>query len=80
MDNLDLDMHHRKLRENRTLESVLDVITGLGEKRKKALLKAFGTIDAIKVATVEAIVEVPSMNRVIAERVLLQLREMDEEE
>jgi len=72
--------YHRKLRENRTLESVLDAITGLGEKRKKALLKTFGTIEAIKNAQVEALVAVPSMNRVIAERVLLQLREMDEEE
>ena len=72
--------YHRKLREDRTLTSVLDAITGLGEKRKKALLKTFGTIEAIKAATVEALVEVPGMNRVVAERVLIQLKELDEEE
>lgn len=72
--------YHRKLREDRTLSSVLDAITGLGEKRKKALLKVFGSVDAIKQATVEALVELPSMNRVVAERVLIQLKELDQEE
>ncbi len=72
--------YHRKLRENRTLTSVLDEITGLGEKRKKALLKRFGTIDDIKKAAVEELTDVSGMNRVIAERVLIQLKEMDEEE
>lgn len=72
--------YHRKLRGDRTLASVLDDITGLGEKRKTALLKKFGTIEAIKQADVEALCEVQGMNRVVAERVLLQLREMDEEE
>jgi excinuclease ABC subunit C len=72
--------YHRKLREDKTLSSVLDAITGLGEKRKKALLKAFGTIEAIKAASVEALTEIPSMNRVVSERVLIQLKELDEEE
>lgn len=70
--------YHRKLRENRTLESVLDSITGLGEVRKEALLKGFGSIDAIKSATVDDITAVRGMNRVVAERVLLQLKELDE--
>lgn len=72
--------YHRKLREEKSLSSVLDAIVGLGEKRKKALLKNFGTIEAIKVAPLEALLEVPNMNRVVAERVMLQLKEMDEEE
>lgn len=72
--------YHRKLRDKRSMQSVLDDITGLGEKRKTALLKKFGTVDGIKNAPVEELVAVPGMNRVIAERVLLQLREMDEEE
>lgn len=71
---------HRKLRGDRTLASVLDDITGLGEKRKKALLKKFGSVEAIKAADREALLELPSMNRVVAERVLLQLKELDEEE
>src|SRR4051812_11596401 len=72
--------YHRKLRENRTLESVLDAVTGLGEKRKNALLKRFGTVEAIKVAPVEDLTAVSGMNRVVAERVLVQLKELDEEE
>jgi excinuclease ABC subunit C len=72
--------YHRKLRDDKSLASVLDVITGLGEKRKKALLKKFGTIEAIKSASVEALTELPSMNRVISERVLLQLKELTDEE
>ena len=72
--------YHRKLRDDKTLGSVLDAITGLGEKRKKAMLKTFGSVDAIKQATVESLTALPGMNRVIAERVLLQLKELDEEE
>jgi excinuclease ABC subunit C len=72
--------YHRKLREAGSLSSVLDAISGLGEKRKTALLKKFETIEGIKTADVEDLTKVPGMNRVVAERVLLQLREMDEEE
>lgn len=70
---------HRKLRENRTLESELDTIVGLGAKRKERLLKAFDGIEAIKNAGVEQIAALPGFNRVVAERVLLQLLESDEE-
>jgi len=72
--------YHRKLREAGSLASVLDAISGLGEKRKTALLKKFETIEGIKAADVEELTKVPGMNRVVAERILLQLREMDEEE
>ena len=68
--------YHRKLRGERTLASVLDSIPGLGEKRKTALLKKFETLEGIGAAPLEALLEVPGMNRVVAERVLLQLREM----
>ncbi len=72
--------YHRKLRDDKTLTSVLDAIRGLGEKRKKTLLKTFGSVDKIMLAPLEALTELPGMNRVVAERVLLQLREMDQEE
>ncbi len=70
--------YHRKLREDRTLESELDAIVGLGEKRKKALLKAFDSVEKIRIAEVEDIAKVAGMNRVLAERVLLALNETDE--
>ena len=66
---------HRKRREDRSLASELDEISGLGEKRKKILLKKFQSIDAIKEADVEDIQSLPTFNRVLAERVLLHLTE-----
>jgi excinuclease ABC subunit C len=67
--------YHRKLREATSLESELDLVVGLGEKRKKELLKKFDSVEAIKSATVEAISEIKGFNRVLAERILLQLTE-----
>lgn len=67
--------YHRKLREATSLESELDFIVGLGEKRKRALLIKFTGLDEIKAASIEDLSKVPGMNRVLAERVLLQLNE-----
>lgn len=60
---------HRSLRSKRTLHSALDDITGVGEKRRNALLKAFGSVGGIRSASVEALSRVPGMNRKAAERV-----------
>lgn len=70
--------YHRKLREASSLESELDFVVGLGEKRKRALLTKFASTDDIRVASVDEIAEVKGMNRVLAERVLLQLNEAEE--
>ncbi len=70
--------YHRKLRENVSLESELDYVTGLGEKRKRDLLKHFGSVERIKAATAEEISEIPGFNRVLAERILLQLESSDQ--
>lgn len=67
--------YHRKLREATSLESELDFVVGLGEKRKRALLSKFSSIDEIRAASVDEIVRVQGFNRVLAERVLLQLNE-----
>ena len=45
--------YHKDIRSKGTLESVLDNIAGVGEKRKKALLKKFGSLNKIKEASVE---------------------------
>ena len=70
--------YHRKLREATSLESELDFVVGLGEKRKRALLKKFRSTEELKMAEVEQIAEIPGMNRVLAERILLQLSEVEE--
>ncbi len=72
--------YHRKLREESSISSVLDAVVGLGEKRKNALLKNFSNIDQLKTSSVDALVKIPGMNRVVAERVLLHLKQIDEEE
>lgn len=69
--------YHRKLRDNTSLASVLDEINGLGEKRKKVLLKTFGSVDAIRQADVEVIAALPGLNRIVAERVLLHLKDIE---
>lgn len=67
--------YHRKLRKDRSLESELDLVTGLGEKRKRELLKAFSDIEAIRAADPQEIAKIKGFNRVLAERILLQLNE-----
>jgi excinuclease ABC subunit C len=44
---------HRSLRSKNSYRSTLDVIPGIGEKRRNALLKAFGSLKAVKAATEE---------------------------
>ena len=51
--------HHRGRRSKSMVESVLDDVPGLGEVRRKALLKRFGSLRKIRAATVEEIAEVP---------------------
>ncbi len=72
--------YHRKLRENTSLESELDFIVGLGEKRKKTLLTRFEGVQDLKEADAEEIAKLKGFNRVLAERVLLQLNESDDEQ
>lgn len=45
--------YHRSLRSKNSYNSKLDEITGVGEKRRNALLKAFGSLKAVKAATLE---------------------------
>ncbi len=72
--------YHRKLREAASLESELDFVVGLGEKRKKELLKHFKDVQAVKAAEVEDIAALKGFNRVLAERILLQLNEEHSED
>ena len=57
----------------------MDFVIGLGEKRKRALLKKFSGLDEIRASSVDEIAATPGFNRVLAERVLLQLAESGEE-
>lgn len=70
--------YHRKLREQTSLESELDYVVGVGEKRKKLLLQKFKSVEEIKQADAEEIASIKTFNRVLAERILLQLNENEE--
>ena len=55
--------YHRLLRSKGQVHSILDDIDGVGPARRKALMKAFGSAEAIRAASVDELAEVPSMNR-----------------
>lgn len=61
--------YHRKLRGKRNLVSVLDNIPDIGGSRRKALWQHFGSIKAIKDATIEQLSGIPGMNKRAAESV-----------
>lgn len=61
--------YHRKLRQKRNLVSMLDNISGIGKKRRSALMNHFGGIAGIKAASVEELAAAPSMNMAAAESV-----------
>lgn len=54
--------YHRSLRSKEQVHSVLDDIPGIGPARRKALMKAFQTLDDIKAADVETLAGVEGMN------------------
>lgn len=58
--------YHRKRRTKATLASSLDTIPGIGPKRKRALLHAFGSLDAIRAASIEELMTVPGITLTIA--------------
>ena len=61
--------YHRSLRSKGQVRSVLDDIEGIGETRRKALMRYFKSIEAVKDADVETLSQVPGMNRRAAESV-----------
>lgn len=60
---------HRQLRGKGQVHSVLDDIEGIGPARRKALMRHYLSLDAIRSATVEELAQLPSMNEKAAESV-----------
>jgi excinuclease ABC subunit C len=65
---------HKKLRRRRTLRSALEDVPGVGQKRKKELLKHFGSLKKVRVASVEELQRAPGMSRTAAEAVVRYFR------
>ena len=62
--------YHRKLRGKKTLESPLELIPGIGKKRRLMLLKKFGSLENIQKASLEELVILPGITKLLAERIL----------
>ncbi len=65
--------YHRKLRDESITKSELDDIKGIGEAKKKALLKYFGSVEKIRNSSIEEIVKVNGINEELAKNILHQL-------
>jgi excinuclease ABC subunit C len=61
--------YHRDLRAKRTIRSAFDDLPGVGPKRKRELLKVFGSVKRVRDAPVEQIAAVPGISRALAERI-----------
>src|SRR5690606_24173145 len=65
---------HRQRRSKRMVASQLDSVPGLGEVRRKALLRHFGSLKRLAAASVDEITEVPGIGRRTAEAIVAALR------
>lgn len=61
--------YHRGLRSKEQSRSVLDAIEGVGPKRKKSLLKTFGSVKGVREASLEELKAVPGIPEDVAERI-----------
>ncbi len=61
--------YHRKLRDKEMTKSILDEIEGIGEKKKMALLKKFGSIKRIREADLEELTEISGINADLARKI-----------
>lgn len=61
--------YHQKVRRSKAMASSLDNVPGIGPKRKRALLKRFGSVRAIKEAPIDEVAAVVGMTRSLAEKV-----------
>ena len=65
---------HRSKRSKVMLESLLDEVPGLGEIRRKSLLTHFGSVTALKAATVDELASVPGIGGKMAQTIMEQIK------
>jgi excinuclease ABC subunit C len=68
---------HRSKRSKIMLESLLDEVAGLGEIRRKSLLSHFGSVTALKAATVDELAVVPGIGKKMANTIIDQIKSQD---
>ena len=60
--------YHRQRRSKASVQSALDAVPGIGPRRKRMLLRRFGTVQGIRDAALEELAAVPGMTRALAQR------------
>lgn len=65
--------YHRKLRDESITKSELDDIKGIGEAKKKTLLKYFGSVEKIRNSSIDELSKVNGINEELAKNILQQL-------
>ena len=65
--------YHRKLRDEDITKSELDQIKGIGEAKKMALLKEFGSVEMIRKSTMEELMKVNGINENLAQKIIKEL-------
>ncbi|MCW2800489.1 MAG: excinuclease subunit [Aeromicrobium sp.] len=65
--------HHRTRRSKSMIDSILDPVAGLGPTRRKALLKSFGSVRKLRLATAEEIATVPGIGAATAQSIVQAL-------
>jgi excinuclease ABC subunit C len=68
---------HRSKRSKVMLESLLDEVSGLGEIRRKSLLSHFGSVTALKSATIDELAVVPGIGKKMAKTIIDQIKSQD---
>ena len=66
--------YHKKLREKEMVKSALDNIDGIGDVKKRLLLKKFGSVKNIKEADIEEIIKVKGINEELAKKIKYDLQ------
>ena len=66
--------YHRKLRDKALTSSELDEIEGIGDAKKKELLRVFGSVENIKSASVGELIRVKGISRDLAEKIKNKLK------
>ncbi len=66
--------YHRNIKSKGALSSLLDVVPGIGEVKKKELLKRFGSLKRIKEASIEELEDI--LNKDVSEKLISYLKDM----
>ncbi len=68
--------YHKKLRNKEIRDSIIDFIPGIGEKKKRLLLSKFKSIESIKDASINELMEIPGIGEKTAKKIkdILEVR------